>query len=185
MIRSALGRQARHRLHVLFADPAQLFVAIVPGTDFRERGRVGAADAPRKIRHFPQFAGAEHFRVACEYLLDQRGARARHADDEYGRGGGIAEAALAAQHLGREHAANSFEALQRLLLVVNHLLPFERVAAKKVLERSLVIADVGERLAERKMQIDLLFAVERIDVFGKFLHRREVTVIAGKTPDAG
>src|SRR5580658_5467918 len=34
------------------------------------------------------------------------------------------------------------------------------------------------------MQIDLLFAVERVDVLGKLLHRREVTVIGGKTPDA-
>src|ERR1700683_3293012 len=34
------------------------------------------------------------------------------------------------------------------------------------------------------MQIDLLFAVERINVLGELLHHREVMVIAGETPDA-
>ena len=95
--------------------------------------------------------------MAGEDLFDQRGARARHAENEDRSPRGIPGAGLFPQQLAGKRRLNAFEACECCRLVVADPRAFERVAFEQVSERTRMFAQVGVGLAEREMQCNLLF----------------------------
>ncbi len=83
-----------------------------------------------------QFAGAVHQRMAGDDLLDQRGAGARHADDENRHRGGIAAAGFFADQFAREHRLDAVEQREGGSLVVSYRCALGGIAGKQVLERA-------------------------------------------------
>ena len=108
---------------------------------------------PVKIKKLP---GTDRLGVAGDDLLDQSGARSRHADDEDRTGRWVAAAWFAPQQRGIEHIADALHILQPFSLVVPDLRAFERVACEQAAERVLVLLEVGIGLAERELQVDAL-----------------------------
>src|ERR1041385_7099156 len=94
--------------------------------------------------------------MAGKDLLDQRGARARHAHDEYRHGRWIARPALVPYQFGGEHGPDAFEPVQRLCFIIGDLPSLARIALEQMMERSGLIAQISEDLTKRKMQPDLL-----------------------------
>ncbi len=119
--------------------------------------------------------------MACQDLLDQCRARARHAEDEYGNAGGIARSHPALHHLAGEDGPDAVKSSQGLRLVIDNLLPLQPVARNEMAERRLFPPAVRVSLAKRKVQFDLILARQRCDIVGQSLHRREFRV-AGLKP---
>src|SRR5258708_28679410 len=145
------GADAPNSLHVACAEVTKLLS--------RYRGhRLGVLDRTRftdgggEPAGLGELSGAKDLRMAGENLLDQSGARARQAEDEHRYRGGIAEPAFLFQQSGAEHPSDAIEALQRLRLVVDDLLPLERIALQEMAEGPRLVADVGQSSAEPKTQ---------------------------------
>ena len=86
-----LGEEHCHHMPVVEAGRV---VGMISSRDLvRVANRLGVA----------KLSAAVDLGMTGEDLLDQRGARARHAEDEYGRAGGRALAAGAGQKLAIEH----------------------------------------------------------------------------------
>src|SRR5450755_3485861 len=130
-------------------------------------------------------SGAEYSGVARQDLLQQRGAGARHADDEQRDRGWIAATTFRLHQAGREQIPDLLESRQRLLLIIADLAALEPVARKQVSERPLVLLDIRERLAEREMQRDLCVLVERRCVLSQLLQGGQPRVVGGKASQAG
>lgn len=94
-----------------------------------------------------QFAGTEHERMTRQNLLDQRGARARHAENEHGQVGALAVASLLLQQCRRKDRLNPCQQRQGRRLIVVDLRALERIALQQMLEGSSVIVQIGVGLA--------------------------------------
>src|SRR6516225_10541267 len=115
-------------------------------------------------------------------LLDERAARTDHADDKDRHRRGVAEASSFANHRGGEDPTHAVEPLQHCRLVINDLPPLERIAVEQMAERTLMLPDVRVTLAEREIELDLLFVGERCSIVDQRLKRREVPVAEGDVP---
>jgi len=147
-------------IDIIDAQPLQLCVGQAGG---RVQKRCGGTVDPR-IPHgrgeIRALAGAEHVRMAGEDLFDQGGTRPGHADDENRQPGRMPATAIAADQPGGEHRPYPVQHAERRRLVVGDGLALERVAGEQVAKRRLVPADIGECLAESKMEPDPVILVQ-------------------------
>ena len=93
-----------------------------------QSGEAGAADFADRGGKIGNLARARHARTARENLLDQGAARTRHADDENGKAGGIAQPLMRAYQLGRKRPAHAREVGERGGFVIGGRPALERIA---------------------------------------------------------
>ena len=92
---------------------------------------------------------------------------------------GVAEVSPFADQRGGEDPTHAVEPLQHCRLVIDDLPPLERIAVEQMAERTLMLPDVRVTLAEREIELDLLFVGERCSIVDQRLKRREVRVAEG------
>src|SRR4029077_20259613 len=98
-----------------------------------------------------QLHGAFDARVAGEDLLEQRGPRARQADDEDRSATRIAAAGVRGKEFQIKEDADARAAALEAFDVEGGIEPAQRVAPRVVFEGPGVFLPVLERLAERKV----------------------------------
>ena len=94
----------------------------------RQRARQRIAEAAGGLVEQVEFAGAKDLRMARQDLLDQRRARARHADDEDRKVRRIAGVAVGSDEFRGEQRARAVEARQCRGFVVGDLPTLEGIA---------------------------------------------------------
>src|SRR5215471_7339424 len=112
-------------------------------------------------------------------LLNERCARARHADDKHRRAGAIPITAFRPQKIGVEDITYTLHVAERFSLAISDLRPLERVAGEQMLKRSVVLFEIGIGLAQRKLQVDPLG--HRYQISRQLLHDRELRVVGLET----
>ncbi len=90
---------------------------------------------------------------------------------------------MTAHRFGGEALPHAFELGQNRRLVVGDLLAPQRVAFEQASKRSVMVADVGERLRQRKIEVDLPVRAERRRLMRQFLHRPQSRVARRYSPD--
>jgi hypothetical protein len=140
----------------------------------------GAPDARRRPVEVHDLPGGKNPRVAGEHLLHQRGAGARHADDEDRQVRGLAEPLFAAQQFRcecRRYAAKDVEGFR---LVVSDLPSLQRVPLDEVAERLLIPTEVFVGLRQREMQLDPPLGRLRPHGARQLLHGAKMRIIRGE-----
>src|SRR5579862_27226 len=120
-------------------------VAVEPA---RERGDVG------------QLHRAFHLGMAGQDLLDQRRARARHADDEDRIAGLASRAAPRREELRRERRARAAQVIAQRLRLIFHGFAAQRVGEAVLFEGFFVETFVLQRLAEREMEVEAVLVLD-------------------------
>jgi len=111
--------------------------------------------------HIVELARAVDLRVAGEDLLDQRGARARHADDEDGQLRLTSGAVHAREELGAECRDHAADVRARRVGLVQARGLLQIVAGLVVPEGGIVVARIVVDLGEGKAEGDTPIARER------------------------
>src|SRR5581483_7509173 len=96
--------------------------------------------------------GSEHPGMACQNLLDERRARARHADNKNGNRRRIPNASLFLAKFAAEHFFYALEPVQCLcLVVVGEFAPLQSISFQQMMKGRPMIAGIGECFAKRKV----------------------------------
>ena len=152
---------ALRRVQIALAVAAPV-VALQPPHGFRKLliGGAVAAYGGGDAAQDRQFGGAFHLAVAGENLLDERGARARQADDEDRIRRRLTAAGDGCQKRAVEHRHDAGVALLHRHRIVLHLRPVQPVAGVELRPGAVVVFGVLQRLAEREAKVDLLAVVQ-------------------------
>ena len=118
--------------------------------------------------------------MAGKDLFDERSAGTWHADNEHRHAGGIAKSPPVAQQLGAKRCPDPIGPRKRLRLIVVELLPLQPIAVEQVVERLLMIAEIGKDFAEREAKPDLVLDIERFHIARELLHGSEAGVIGAR-----
>src|SRR5579862_734181 len=113
---------------------------------------MGAANLNRGIEEFWNLSSPKDFGVAGKNLFDQRGTRSRHANNEHRNGGRLAHTLAFPHELACKGRSQAIVRSEDGRLIVEYMLPFQRVSVHKVPKRSLVIAIVRKRLSQGEVQ---------------------------------
>src|SRR5215468_12592743 len=115
--------------------------------------------------------------MARQDLFDQAGAGAGHADDEDRQLGWIASTLLRAHQLGTENRPNSLKHPPRRSLVMNDLLPLQRIPFEEMVKSLPLVPDLGKGFVHREMELDPIFAHERGLVLRQGLQAGKMVVV--------
>ncbi len=174
------GREGPQPLDVVASKPPQGL-----GRPFRG-GRTWrtAETALDQLLQIRRLAGGVDLGMGGQDLLDQGAARARHADDQHGRGIRIPLALHAVQEGAVEGVGDLVQFAQDGGFVVMEGPALQGVGEPELLERAGMIAGVGEGLAEREAEFDLPLDRERPRL-GKALHRGDMGIAGLESAGAG
>jgi hypothetical protein len=123
--------------------------------------------------------------MAGDDMLDQCRSGPWEADNKYGRAGGVAQGGLLTHQVCRKCRLDTFEPVKRPGFIIDDTLAHQSISLKDMLEGLTLIADIGEGLAQREMQIDPFFRVKPVDLLGRPLHGGEVRIGHSEAADIG
>ena len=187
LVRHTLGcrRQSGKPLHEGLAQPFGIL-----SCHRRRRFRESGADRKARddLRNQRKLAAAEAGGVAGHDLFDARGARARHADDEDGPGGGVSVPAVQLEEGAVEDRDEALDVVAVRVGVEVDGAPLELVPAPVGGERLVIRALFLEDLGEGEVEADLPLGLEPrvlehrpnpahlLRAARKRIHQREVVV---------